>query len=57
MVHATYMNGIKSDSDLYEIVHPSLDLVFYVCSLEQNAEKVYQDRGESMWFGKLWMEQ
>ena len=45
MVHATYMNGIKSDSDLYEIVHPSLDLVFYVCLLERNAEKVYQIEG------------
>ena len=44
--HGTsYMNGIKSESDLYEIVHPSLDLVFYVCSLEQNAEKVYQIEG------------
>ena len=42
MVHATYINGIKRDSDLYEIVHPSLELVFYVCSLERNAEKVYQ---------------
>ena len=45
MVHATYMNCIKSDSDLYEIVHPSLDLVFYVCSLERNAQKVYQVEG------------
>ena len=39
--------GIKSrlgwtkHSDLYEILHLSLDLIFFVCSLKRNAGKVY----------------